>query len=304
MEPPYIAIVKDLNNGKDGREATVNLANWVLDRYKQEDQIIKAPYNAYRLAKMLGITVEENSNIKSSGKFLQENGRYKILISTSDNNLRRNYTCAHEIGHLWFASNDKIDRFNKTDKKFSEENFRCNLFAATLLMPNKEFCSIFNDLTQTRLTAIKVVNILARRFRVNLLAAVYRIIELRLTAPQWIFLMVKFMENPNPSKCKPNSYEPKLRVLCASFPPERIFIPLNVGIDKLGLSISISNPKERLHFKRNEIINLYLRQRNSERRNISGKVECEAFYQNASSPALGDVILGFFTIKCIYKIES
>jgi Zn-dependent peptidase ImmA (M78 family) len=72
----------------------------------------------------------------------------QILLNKNENNERRTFTLAHELGHylLHTASTQyRIDKFNyQLDTPEAQEETEANYFAASLLMPKTKFIEIWN----------------------------------------------------------------------------------------------------------------------------------------------------------------
>lgn len=131
--------------------------------------------------KMRGI-VEENPMIDSfsDGK-IRKNGENGFIIQVSpyQTEERRNFTIAHELGHLflhmgyetnrdrWNAQNDVAYYRNGN----SELEYQSNEFAAAFLMPEKDYVRVMNENTEGN-----IVNTLeiARYFHVSVDAAANR----------------------------------------------------------------------------------------------------------------------------------
>jgi len=102
------------------------------------------------VAEKLGVSVKtatfKEEDIAGLLDYGTENKRAQIFISETDNEKKRNFTIAHEIGHLLLhkinAGRLKIDRHGIqafTQKKDEEE---ANYFAAELLVPQQKLKEI------------------------------------------------------------------------------------------------------------------------------------------------------------------
>ena len=109
------------------------------------------------VVKQMRGTVIENDDFDSDsdGSIKKtSNNTFEIKISKNQTNERRNFTIAHELGHLFlhmgYRTNDELwekqdncvyNRFGK-----SEQEFQANEFAASLLMPEDKYIEYFRDI--------------------------------------------------------------------------------------------------------------------------------------------------------------
>lgn len=100
----------------------------------------------------LGGNIQTDDNF-IDGAILKEGSSFKILVSPFQDEKRRRFTVAHELGHLflhmgyltnaelWKRQNETIyNRFGDSDKEY-----QANEFAAAFLMPQKEYLRIMKE---------------------------------------------------------------------------------------------------------------------------------------------------------------
>ncbi len=117
----------------------------------QKKGITTTPLNVSELAKTLGITVRfEPMSDDNSGSLFKDKklGNWIMKVNSLHHPHRQRFTIAHEIAHrIKHAANQ--DEF--TDKTFfrnGESNWmeiEANSFAASILMPEKDFTQIIED---------------------------------------------------------------------------------------------------------------------------------------------------------------
>ncbi len=94
------------------------------------------PINVVEIARQLGIEVVYVDLPSNKPGFMNEDppGSFTIWLNRNDCHERRNWTCAHELGH-WCMHRHMQKRFASTpgSRRLSERE--ANLFAAELLMP-------------------------------------------------------------------------------------------------------------------------------------------------------------------------
>ena len=186
----------------------------------------------------------------------------------------------------------------KAQDTANEEETRANIFASSFLMPEKDLIKVF-EAQDTANDAETVAINLARIFAVHLLAIVYRLSEFELPMKQWLFLILKYMAHPARIIRSNKGPQPKIRVI-RSATHETIHIPWNQGADSIGLSLGNLTLEQACNFRRHkstERIMIKMLDENGAWR--KAEAFCHATYKNASSPAAGPLILGFFTIKDI-----
>ena len=177
------------------RKYISELAQRVMDVYNIKTPIV----DMESIVQRLGGTIEEKSDfddlcdgtIQKSGK-----SNFKITISPYQNNQRKNFTIAHELGHLFLHMGFGVDPdlwsrqlflhmgfmtdrklWNTQDEKVygrfgtSEQEYQANEFAAALLMPE----NIYKDILDEHSRGNKVnMNEVAKYFKVSLSAAINR----------------------------------------------------------------------------------------------------------------------------------
>lgn len=135
---------------KDIRVFINKLAEKVISAYNIEIPII----DIEDVVKKMGGKVVRKDNfadladgtIKKTG-----NMSFEIAISTLQSEGRKNFTIAHELGHLFLHMGFRTNREsweNQKNKKYqrygsSRQEYQANEFAAALLMPKKEYKRIF-----------------------------------------------------------------------------------------------------------------------------------------------------------------
>lgn len=131
---------------------------------------------------IMGGRVVEDSSIDgfSDGRIKKTGeGSFEIAISPFQSEERKNFTIAHELGHLFlhmgFRTNS--ERWNAQNNVTyyrngnSESEYQANEFAAAFLMPQKEYRQIMEQNTHGNLVDTSAV---ARHFNVSIDAAANR----------------------------------------------------------------------------------------------------------------------------------
>ncbi len=168
---------------KEIRELINELAEFVLNTYDVHIPID----NMKAVVDKLGGMVVEEEDIYGLGiegslkKITEDSGKeFKITISSGLPTSRRNFTIAHELGHLFIDMGYVINpnKWNTVEENVfyrrgegSEKELRANEFAAAFLMPKAEYSEILkNNLEGQKVNISKV----AEYFNVSVDAAAYR----------------------------------------------------------------------------------------------------------------------------------
>jgi len=132
------------------------------------------PYDPYLVAEQLDIEVVEELLVGIDGYVEIKDGRYYVGISSSTPAVRKRFTLAHELCHVWLmnqAANGcpaPLIRY-RTGKNLPSlhqdplEESLCNFFASELLIPSEQVESRFAGKTIAPRTIFK----LARDYRVS-----------------------------------------------------------------------------------------------------------------------------------------
>lgn len=133
------------------------------------------------IVRLLGGKIEEVAFDDFCDGSIQKYGEdsFCIKVSPFQNEQRRNFTIAHELGHLFlhmgFRTNLDVWRAQEdcvyTRFGTSEQEYQANEFAAALLMPKHEFIKVINEVAVGNKINMEIV---AKRFNVSFSAAVNR----------------------------------------------------------------------------------------------------------------------------------
>lgn len=139
-------------------------------------------YDIDQVVNNMGGRVIENPSIDvfSDGRIIKTGqNSFQIEVSPYQTKERRNFTIAHELGHLFlhmgFLTNDAIWDLQTNVSYYrngdSEQEYQSNEFAAALLMPQDEYEHIMDENTDGDLVNTSEI---ARYFNVSVDAAANR----------------------------------------------------------------------------------------------------------------------------------
>jgi len=170
------------------KEAT----NLIIEKAKQlVGQLVddrghdKPPFLPEEYLRLVNVKEVQKTKLgETSGLLLRFHDGYVIKVNQNHYQVRQNFSCAHEIGHILFDElqldnyirNIEYRTFNpsKTAKvRAKARETLCDTAAAELLMPE----SIFRKYLSTFSLSITSVEYLAKVFRVSIQAATRRIAE-------------------------------------------------------------------------------------------------------------------------------
>jgi len=118
-----------------------------VSELRKQSGELSAPINPLNVANFLGIDVYETNFTEEDGKNVSgivavEDGQPVIYVNASDPHVRRRFTIAHEIGHVYLGhltnkeNNELIDdEVRLRSVNWNTEEKLANAFAAQLLMP-------------------------------------------------------------------------------------------------------------------------------------------------------------------------
>ena len=135
--------------------------------------------------KMGGELCEDSLDSDIDGQIEKKDNSFKITINKSkhDNQHRKNFTIAHEIGHLFLHMHyleknewDSIKNYVDSVKHrfgYSEEEYEANHFAASLLMPKDKYENFIKQEAKNNKNRIEIQRI-SNHFNVSREAAITR----------------------------------------------------------------------------------------------------------------------------------
>lgn len=236
-----LSLLRNLSNGKNGREAARHLAVATLARYRKACNVATHPYDPRQIAPLLFVkSISKSSTLTSDAAIVPVAGGFQIILKSGARWGRQSYSIAHELGHTFFYdSRSSVPvKLVHSEDGFKEEERRCDEFAAALLMPEDEFTDAFRTQMVQRGNGIAE---LARQFKVSLLTAIIRVKQLRLEPANSISLVLER---------RPNAWtgqKPKWRVWLAIYPRSVMFIPENIGAESLGLDFDSTTTISTIH---------------------------------------------------------
>ena len=159
------------------RDKINELASTVLRCYEITPPITDI---AKEVGKLGGEIKEDCSlGVFSDGKIEKQGDSFSISVPTSQSSARKNFTIAHELGHLFLHMGYKIDKelwespenkvYNRSGN--SEFELQANEFAAAFLMPKELYKKVMDENTVGNTVYIAKV---AKFFNVSIDAASYR----------------------------------------------------------------------------------------------------------------------------------
>lgn len=154
-----------------------DLAKAVLSTYK----IITPIKDMNEVVQTIGGRIIESQELGvfSDGRVKKENDGFAIIIPVNQPNTRKNFTIAHELGHLFLHMGYRIDEelweasenvsFDRRGN--SEAELQANEFAAAFLMPKDKYREVMEKNEENNRVYIDKV---ADYFNVSIDAALYR----------------------------------------------------------------------------------------------------------------------------------
>ena len=128
-----------------------------------------------------------------------------VLGSDKDNAFRRNFSAAHELGHLLLDDFYNVDELTKLEYKEMEDTM--NRFAGALLVPKDMF---INDLMTTSKTDLNLYIQLKRKYHVSAATLIVRARHLELITQNTYQYLMKQLSQKGYRTCEPFDKETPL----------------------------------------------------------------------------------------------
>jgi Zn-dependent peptidase ImmA (M78 family) len=189
-------------------EKAKQLVNQLVD-YRGHD---KPPFLPEEYSRLVNIRKIQETNLgATSALLLKFHDGYVIKVNQDHSQVRQNFSCAHEIGHILF-SDLKLEKYlhsieyrtfnprKTTDLRARGRETLCDAAAAELLMPEL----VFRKYLSTFGISIGSIELLANAFKVSLQSATRRMAEVSIKP------CVAILWYPWP-KSKPKGLRPALR---------------------------------------------------------------------------------------------
>jgi Zn-dependent peptidase ImmA (M78 family) len=139
------------------------------------------PFLAKDIASCMGIKDVISANLgELDGTLLRHIDGYMIKVNVNHNEVRQNFSCAHEIGHILLDELDKkfdasiVELRGGITISRNEKERLCNIAAAELLMPVPVFSKYLSDLG----LSVNSIENLAHIFKVSIQAAAIKVQEI------------------------------------------------------------------------------------------------------------------------------
>lgn len=156
--------------------------------------ITDAPVQLDRILSHYQITLLKAPSATYSGMMLTTDNKTYIGLNSSENDQRKRFTIAHELGH-YFLENAEERAFiddaetiengiklqiafrGKKHKKGDYEEMRANAFAASILMPAKWLIKDLRKVGKEQMLSEKTIKLLSKKYEVSEMAMQYRIMN-------------------------------------------------------------------------------------------------------------------------------
>lgn len=197
------------------------------------------PVQAQKIAKLRKIRQIYEREIKKTAFLTPQNDGFIACLRKSDPPSRKNLSCAHEIGHTYFfdlsCEIPKPVKFDKVENKRIEK--LCTRFAEALVIPKTHFLSSWWKFEKK--FSFRQLEKFCYEYNASLEAIIRRAMHLKtLRNPKRFILMFKEKAHFK------TGLEKKFRIYVAVLPASsKIFVPYNIGVEKLGLSNLITKCK-------------------------------------------------------------
>ena len=268
-----------------------DLAENLLEKYKTHLGYSYPPIRPKRIAKLRKVKRIIEKRIDKSGALTPVKDGFYILLRKSDSENRRNFSCAHEIGHTFFFDlTHEVPRLiiNITNAEKPVVENLCDIFAESLLMPRHHFLSSWQHFEEK--FDFDALEKISRVFQTSVESTIVRAMRLHALKNQWRFILL-FTERVS----RKTGLHKKLRVKLAVLPRDSlIFVPSNISAERLGLKKLLSLYKNHDLMEHRKFETVSLKRRTS----ISNPFKNEKVLCSATYKQYGErYILGLFELE-------
>jgi Zn-dependent peptidase ImmA (M78 family) len=176
-----------------GAKTPVDAILWHAKMLFIESGMTKPPFSPALYAPLRRVKEIILKNIEVEGRLLPCFDGFIIELRKDRSHERKNFTCAHELGHTFFYESVPTIKYraNSTSQlhRDEEEERLCNIAAAELLMPSSEFSKIVKDYVASPKSLQDISNL----FEVSLVATVVNLLKHKL----WNATFILWKQNNN-----------------------------------------------------------------------------------------------------------
>jgi Zn-dependent peptidase ImmA (M78 family) len=250
-------------NFETAKELIIEQAKRLVNKFIETRGHDIPPFSPEEIAKLVGVSRIEKADLGKANGLLIKVFKYSIIkINKNDIQVRQNFSCAHEIGHI-LVNELRLDKYVSTvehrtfDPQAQKRNSSklieklCDDVATELLMPQLVYGKYLSEMG----LSINSIEKLARLFNVSIQAAAIRASELN-TSPSIILKWQRKINNPNnltlswPKQklIKGVLYSPKTKVVSPPSTLHRAFFNKELHGDtyKCFMSFKIGKEEKRL----------------------------------------------------------
>ena len=268
-----------------------NLSLNLLEQYKTHLGYSFPPVQPTKMAKLRKVKRIFERHIDKPGSLTPVIGGFYIFLRKSDSKRRKNFSCAHEIGHTFFFDlSHKVPKLNIEIDNAGKpiiENF-CDIFAESLLMPRRHFLLSWQQFEKR--FDFATLEKIGWTFQTSIESTIVRAMRLgALKNPQRFILL--FTDRVS----RKTGLHKKLRVKLAIIPHNSpIFVPSNISAERLGLRKLLTSYKNHDLMEHRTLETISLKKRAS----ISKPFKNKNIFCSATYKLYGErYVLGLFELK-------
>ncbi len=172
--PLALALAEAVPGATDPVDAILRHAQFLLI----ESGISEPPFDPRAYARLRNVVSIAERELRVDGRLLPLGGEFIIELRRDRSPERKNFTCAHELGHTFFyesVPSIKYRRSRSPAPAFDQEEEKlCNIAAAELLMPTDAFRKLANDFLPSTSSLLRIAKI----FVASLTATAIRVCSL------------------------------------------------------------------------------------------------------------------------------
>lgn len=209
--PLALGLLNSVPGAKDPIEAIL----WHAEMLFVESGLKRPPFSPANYAPLRRVNKIELKDMEVDGRLIPDVNGFVIELRKDRPHERKNFTCAHELGHTFFYESVPTIKYRTLGSSQphhdDEEELLCNIAAAELLMPNSVFSKIAKDYSPSPQSLSEI----AETFETSLTATVLNLLKRQIWNSTFILwnyknekLEAKWMARPALGL----SYSPKLEI--------------------------------------------------------------------------------------------
>lgn len=169
-----------LLNSVPGARNPVEAILWHAQMLLIESGMIEPPFAPAKYAPLRGVKEIVYKDMEVDGRLIPSANGFVIELRKDRSHERKNFTCAHELGHTFFYESVPTIKYRTVTSNQShhdeEEERLCNIAASELLLPSPIVSKIAQDYSPSPQALLEI----SRTFETSLTATILKLLSLKI----------------------------------------------------------------------------------------------------------------------------